>query len=359
MPTNAKRLIGFFAFSLALILGAPFCLNAQTWKDRVGFTDLMNQLGANTPDGSGIIVSMVEAPNGSGFYFPLTSNSEFSGKTLIDGSGGGTNTSAHANTMAQNFFGNTIGMASGVTTVTVYEANDWLGNVLNLSTGTDPIAQNFSVQNHSWIGNFSDDADNLNALQRVDYVADQNEVTMVVGTNNNNELNASKPHPRLLTHAFNAIAVGVTDSTHSRGNTLIYTPGRIRPDVVVFNGSTSSATAITSGAATILHDQANDIVDVTARTNARRTETIRSIILAGATKEEFADWDRTTTRPLDDIYGAGELNVYNNYMIMNGGEFEGSTSEPVSAVGDYGYDYREGLNPIDEALGCRVLDLRV
>jgi hypothetical protein len=74
-------------------------------------------------------------------------------------------------------------------------------------------------------------------------------------------------------------------------------------------------------------------------TNAAQSETMKAILLAGATKAEFSDWDRTSTRPLDEFYGAGELNVYNSYEILTGGEFDGSTTEPTMGVGDRGWDY--------------------
>ena len=81
-------------------------------------------------------------------------------------------------------------------------------------------------------------------------------------------------------------------------------------------------------------------------TDATRSETMRAVLLAGATKQEFPAWDRTTTRPLDEVYGAGELNVYNSYKILEAGQFAGSTTLPSSPVGEKGWDYQSGINPL-------------
>jgi hypothetical protein len=60
--------------------------------------------------------------------------------------------------------------------------------------------------------------------------------------------------------------------------------------------------------------------------------------MAGATKTEFdGAWDRTTTRPLDDVYGAGELNIQRSHHIMMAGEQNASSSSTVPSMGwDFG-----------------------
>ena len=67
--------------------------------------------------------------------------------------------------------------------------------------------------------------------------------------------------------------------------------------------------------------------------------------MAGATKQEFANWtdpatteptpnpwNRTPTQPLDDMFGAGELNVYNSYLIQLGGQHAGQRRGAVRAA---------------------------
>ncbi len=51
-------------------------------------------------------------------------------------------------------------------------------------------------------------------------------------------------------------------------------------------------------------------------------------------------------RPLDDIFGAGEVNVYNSYRILYAGEFDGSSEDQVSKMsGLFGWDYGESIEP--------------
>jgi hypothetical protein len=177
----------------------------------------------------------------------------------------------------------------------------------------------------------------------------------VAGANN---YNPAKPnsliHPKLLVHSYNSIVVGRSDGMHSRGATSsFYGPGRFRPDIVVpkpeADGTpgptTSRATATVSSAATLLRG----VVD---GTNAARSETIKAMLLAGATKDEFVgfvdpatslvnSWDRTPTRPLDDLFGAGELNIYNSFLIQLGGQHGGSEEAPDGPVSSVGWDYQD------------------
>jgi hypothetical protein len=112
--------------------------------------------------------------------------------------------------------------------------------------------------------------------------------------------------------------VGLTNGTHGSGASSVNTAGRLTVHLVAPDSATSFATAKVSSAAALLIDQGRD----SANANADNSEVVKAIMLAGATKEEFTDWDRTATRPLDEKYGAGELNVLNNYLIMAGGEQE-------------------------------------
>ena len=59
----------------------------------------------------------------------------------------------------------------------------------------------------------------------------------------------------------------------------------------------------------------------------------RPLLLAGATKREFPAWDRTASRPLDEVYGAGDLNIYNSYRILTEGEQDASNTNLVQCLG--------------------------
>jgi hypothetical protein len=144
-----------------------------------------------------------------------------------------------------------------------------------------------------------------------------------------------------MSQTYNSIAVGRSDGLHSTGltDTADYGPGRSKPDIVApgyinlpTQATTSAATASVSSMATFLHS-------VTAGTDGAQNEVVKAMLLAGATKNEFTGWSRTPTQPLDDTFGAGEANIYNSYLITQGGQFLGSNSVPTP-VGSYGWDYR-------------------
>ncbi len=304
------------------------------WKDDIGYTQLASEVGGTLESGVGVAVAMSEAFV-SGSYLPDSSNAEFSGKTLIDASGIPSSPSGHATSVARLFFGNTSSIAKGVSQVTLYQADDWLEQKLGWTTGADPISQPFQVMNHSWVGNSADDAEMIDALQRVDYVVNRDDVLMLAGTSNSNT-----GVPDLLGHGYNAMIVGKTDGVHGWGSTTMNGSGRTRPDIVAPASVTSSSTPMVASAAALLHE-------VAAGTDAARSETMRAVLMAGATKEEFASWDRTTTRPIDDVFGAGELNVYNSYQILKAGEFDGSNTAPTFSVGLTGWDYVSAITPVD------------
>lgn len=355
------------AVSLAVGFTIAASGSAATWEDEVGYTLLKTRLRENLPLGDGGVISQVEAENSLDTYQVDQSNSQFTEDddpfdvpiNLVVKSGGeGGPTSGHAtSTVGAPFYGNTASMAPGANNIELYEANHWLSSVLKYNSTSAPTAQPYRVQNHSWVSlrGIGTDAQDQSALRRFDYLIETGDMTAVVGTNN---YNPAKPktleHSRLLIPSYNAIAVGRSDGNHSRGmTTSFYGPGRYRPDIVVPRPSdapnpsatTSRATATVSSAATLL-------ADVGEGTDAARSETIKALLLAGATKREFVgfidpatglenSWARTSTQPLDDLFGAGELNIYNSYLSHLGGQQAGSETAPAGAVGSYGWDYQD------------------
>ena len=318
-------------------------------------------LGASIPNGAGVPVAVIEANSGAAGgctdsnsstsckYFMDLSISQFNGKTIIDGTNifsTAGNVSSHSNGIGFYFFGNTLSIAPDVTDVTVYEVDDYLSNILKTSTGgglgSDPVIQSNKIQNHSWVstgfqnsnGDPRPDLD-LQALRRFDYVLDTQDIIASVGVSTNT---SSAEVPNLLSHSYNAIVVGRTDGQHASVDTGItslntYGPGRQKPDIVttVDGFTVSRSTAAVSGAAAKLYESGTG-------TDAIRSEPMKAILLAGATKQEFPGWNHTTTRPLDETYGAGEMNVFNSYRIQQGGEFDGSLTQPTP-VGNFGWDY--------------------
>lgn len=340
-----RKYPALIAITTALLCGVvlPRLSQAQSLKDAVGYTQLKNELGGSLPTGAGVRVGLVEADTDASAsivsFLPQTSSAEFSGKsftTIYDPLSTATKTvSGHATGVASNFFGNTTSLAPGVSSVDLYEANDFVDRVQNFGGG-NPALTNVSVMNHSYIGFGLTTAETNEVNARLDYTVTRDNFTSVVALNN-----GVGSVPQLYGQTYNSIVVGRSDGQHSYGNTAYNVAGRMKPDIVAPQGSTSMATPVVSSAAALLHAGAiaNSMAD------ARNSESIKAMIMAGATKSEFPSWSNSTTRPLDTIYGAGELNVYNSYKILLGGEHAGSLTEPTQSTSLRGWDYESSFTP--------------
>lgn len=305
------------------------------YLDDIGYTSLQAQLAAEgtvLPDGTGVSVSQVEASvsTTSNLYFPTAAL--YSGVTMTDKTSSyASGISWHADMVAEKLYGDSS-MGSGITTVGVYYVNAWLGSsFLNYGTNAFPKTETADVQNHSWVGTVSTSSD-ANILSRLDYSVEKDDYVAVVGVNNNDDGTGTAKN--LLSSAYNVISVGVTDGTHVSGTATI-NAGVTYPLLVVPVSSTSEATAVVSSAATLLIQTARS--GTATSTNGDKSEVIKAVLLAGATKSEFASWSNSETSPLDATYGAGELNVQNSYNIMVSGEQSTGYSTPVAGSGwDYG-----------------------
>ncbi len=351
--------LAFLAFNYCCSAGV--FAQAPAWHDLVDYTKLKTVLGASLPTGAGGTISEVEgSPPNTNVYYVDGTSPQFNGSNdptgtpvnLIDGSGGASRgVSGHAtNTVGARFFGDLDSMAPGANQVVVYEAGHWLTSIIRYGSSSPPEPQNYRVQNHSWVhtlaqGNppplpSTEHPDNVKVLERFDYLIETanggDGMIAAVGLNNN-----QNPMPYLLSHSYNAIGVGRSDGIHSAGLTLppddmapdsSYGPGRSKPDLVAPLPTTSAATAAVSSAATLLYDSAG--------AGGSKNEVIKATLLAGATKAEFPGWKRTTTQPLDDVYGAGELNIYNSVALQSGGMQPGRTTAPTTSVALNGWDYK-------------------
>jgi hypothetical protein len=352
------RAIGCAIAAVLALASGPAAV-AQSWEDAIDYTKLRTRLAGQVPNGAGVLLSMVEgkSPPNTHAYYVNTGTPEFNGSwdptatpvQFTDGSGGiAGGISNHATGVANYFYGDQTSMTDGANQVVLYEVSQWLSGELHYNTPAQPENQLFGVQNHSWViptlGSTSQDQ---SALRRFDWTIEADDMTAVVGANNVANI-VSAAHPSLLVHSYNAIVVGRSDGLHSRGVTSsTYGSGRIKPDIVGPLNITSHSTPLVGSAAALLRE-------ALAGTDGVYSEPIKAMLLAGATKQEFATyteqmigagaglrpWDRTPTRPLDDIFGAGELNVYNSYLIQLGGQHAGSQSNPTTTAGSYGWDYQ-------------------
>ena len=328
-----RHLLHIVAVNLSFSVTCLSCFG-QAYKESTGFNQLAAEIGGSLENGAGVAVALVETPAGAA-YLPDSSSSHFSGKTITDGSGSNVGANSHATTVGTRYFSNTNSYTPGITDITGYEANDWVNNVLGFTGSSVPQAQNFSVMNHSYIDNGRTIADATELTRRLDFVANRDNVNMVIAVNNG----AANNQPQLFTQTYNSIVVGRSDGNHSFGSTTLNGAGRQKPDIVAPDSFTSFSTPqVASAAALLRHKGAN-----MGGGNAIQNEVTKAVLLAGATKEEFPGWSNTSTQPLDARFGAGELNIYNSYKILDGGEFNGSLTEPMTNVDAMGWDYADSI----------------
>ena len=332
---------------LALILGitaaiVPIPAPSQVQVDRtvIGYTALQNLLGISMPTGAGISATMGEAPLAGGEYRLDASDSSFSGKAIAFPSGGNEAVSWHATYDGKYFFGTThslapdIGRGTDGQDVANYNGYDWIGSgFLNATSDALPHVESRDLVNNSWIGTTGDSSADADILRRYDYTIARDDFIAVASVNNR----STTAIPSLLSSSYNGIAVGRSDGNHSRGTTTADGAGRSKPDIVAPMGATSWAAPIVAGAAGLLLE--------TARTapglgNGDRSVVVKSVMLAGADREGIHvpfSWSQTPTQPLDSVYGAGQLNVYDNHLILTSGEFDASESGDVGSTGwDFG-----------------------
>jgi len=311
------------------VLVSPEPAGAQ-FQSQIGYTEIQAELGGAIPTGSSVSVTQTEAPiDSQGDYFPDTTNSEFAGKTL-NALSGASGVSSHATEVGQYYYGSITSTAPGVQTVDVYNANDWILQILNYGTTSFPAAEVRPFENHSWIGTIDNGGpDDLEALQRFDYAMQTSGFLGVVGLNNGSNTTI----PQLLACAYDSISVGLTNGNHSTGATTVDGSGRIKPEIVAPFAETSFATPMVSAAGVFLLDAINGN---SAYAHAGNNVTLKAILLAGATKSEIPSWSRTPTQPLDSHYGAGQLNIYDSYHILAAGQQPSSGS---SSVRPRGWDF--------------------
>ncbi|MBL8202381.1 MAG: thrombospondin type 3 repeat-containing protein [Chromatiales bacterium] len=349
--------------SIAASMALPLAAVAADYRDDIGHVALATELGSSTPLGTGVPATQVEGSVQVGAdyaWMPATAgNAEFTGKTVVDRSGGTPGLySGHATGVATLFYGNNSSTASGITSIGVYDANNWLGSgflrVPGSGNGAQPLSSDSRVANHSWVGSTT----NLTAspaytydpaiLRRLDWVIARDDFTTVVGVSN------SGANLALLSSSFNAIAVGRTDGGHGSGTgnvglspyDTVYTAGRVKPDLVAPAVSTSLAAPMVSAAAALLiqagHGNAALSTDPVSQSatnragslirNAERVEVIKAALMAGAlrsTSGNVSGADITDYRVapanqasngLDRRFGAGQLNIRNSYYIIAAGE---------------------------------------
>ena len=296
--------------------------NGRQALPELGFTQAARDHDPQTqpplPRGAGIALGHVEGSAAA--YGPNRAAPEFRGLIFhYPASPPGQHT-AHANRVGRMFYGR-FGVAARASDIHVYPANAWLGAAyLNAGTPDPPVDDSpVRVFNHSWIAD-PNEAAAVNALQRIDFVADVYDTLIVAGVNNGRNTRV----PFLCASAHNALAVGThaNGGASSGGYTRIDTPGRCKPDLVAPRGLSSWATPVVAGVAACLLERADAIA--VEHPAAPRTETIRAVLAAGCAKPPA--WQPETGKPLDEPLGAGVVRYDRSLTILDAPHTPGDTT---------------------------------
>ena len=308
-------------------------------------------------------VSLIEAADAEGRFLPITSpnlsppreysfqgsekfnNQLITVKTISEQTS--YSKSNHAEGVGQRFF-SSDSITPWIPEVDVYAANQWASqDFLLIGTPFAPRIEESIIQNHSWISygynknNTPSEVDSIirfhnEAISRFDYAINRDQFIACVGLNNE----SSTTVPSILASSYNAIVVGNANGSHSRGGTPSAPvnssgninhdgPGRLKPDIVANDNSTSSCTPQVSSAVAFLYGLSLN----QGKPSACYPETMKAIIMAGAQKNEFPEWNRSLEKPIDSVFGAGKINVFNSYKII-------TESEKITGnlYNNYGWD---------------------
>ncbi|MBC8041477.1 MAG: hypothetical protein H7Y06_13105 [Opitutaceae bacterium] len=335
---NIPRSIRLLVPSLVALI-ATGALHAD-WKDDVGYTRLQQTFPSEAPVSPAGGVTQAEAPDGSANYAPDTASPLFTGNTF-DLKSGASGANGHAHAVASYFYGNTSSLLSSPLPVDLYNANNWLGSgFLNYGQSAAPASENRRVQNHSWISMFDTSQATTSQInsavtninQRLDFAIDRDGFTSVVGMGNG----ASTTLPDLLGQSYHSLSVGLVNGSHSAGLTAWDGAGRMKPDLVAFEGVTSYSTPQVASAAALISEKIRNTPYSPALSTADYPRLTKALLLAGAAKEPLPFWSRPdTTKPYDSVYGAGALNVFLSHRILIAGQ---QPAHPSGTVAETGWD---------------------
>ena len=251
---------------------------------------------------------------------PDAASERFHGMTMLPVSGEST-TSGHAQTTSLILYGEG-GLAPGVNRVLCFSARHWMGvGCLHVGSDSPPAAGHIRVFTNSWVGGKAPDADEMlrqmnysleeEALRRLDYLIDEDDVIVVAGVNNGRD----SAVPPLLASSYNLISVGNWNGESSGGYTQIDGPGRCKPELVAPQGLVSFATPVVAACVARL-------LEVTDRVGphspAGHAEVIKALLMAGADKPP--GWKPEAGKPLDTRLGAGRVRFDRSYDILTAGQ---------------------------------------
>jgi hypothetical protein len=241
--------------------------------------------------------------------------------------------SGHAFSVGMQMYGPGTFAQPFVSNVFCQAADNFINalNVQSVLGAGQPLPAGFGngirVSNNSYVGDFGNATVDENAIRRIDYVVNNENVVFVAGA----VTGGAFANQNLVWTSRNSLAVRGDspntpfDPTPGGGNTII--AGKRRADVWSDTES-SFATGRVSGFATALIGQATSM----GFANATNNQVVRSLIMTGADKSAVGTvtgpWTRDTTNNLSVTMGAGKANYAQSLSILQGGE---RTLQPVTA----------------------------
>ena len=316
---KSLRIVLLVIKSISILTLAISSTVTADWRDGADFSILQEYAGTTLVDGTGLSVSQTEAGTN---YLPNSALGIFAGVSAINNlTNSSSGISSHSNNVGNRFYGSGLSLTQNISTVNVRSATDFINNFIGSFGQVDSSSD--IVMSHAYI--FSPGADDPDTVEdenaeqttlmneyvrRFDFFSQNSNIMNVVGLNNGSGTDV----PPGWAASYNSISVGRLNGAHSRGGTPddFESPGRLKPDIVVDETATSWATGAISSSASLLYQKAEEQSNL----DATHPDTIKAGLLAGATKAEFSDWSQTTTQPLDPIFGAGEVNIFNSYRII-------------------------------------------
>ena len=319
------------------MLGCKICFVDMM---RAGLIAIPVLLGALSAD-AGIIVQQVEAfenqPTDT-HYAPI----DFGGATTatdpgyagitFHAQGSTTDTlSAHAHDVSARFYGPATVAAPYVSDVYSNTADNFT-NDLNTQPTLD-IAQvlpngfgnGIKVSNHSYVGDFGDNTTDENAIRRIDYIVNAEDVVMVAGAVT--DTSGVFANQNIVWTSRNALSVRGNNSG-TPFNVSLTGPGKRRADLWQ-DEFASYATGRVSGYATALIGQAQSA----GQTDATHNQVVRSLLMTGADKISANGsggtiaYDPTLPNHLSVTSGAGKANYAASLALLQSGE---RTAQTVS-----------------------------
>ncbi len=335
------------------------------WLMDIGYGKLTSEYGGSLATGSNVPVTIVE----SGGYPDVNDDRFTPGKTLTPRTGTLGSTS-HATIVGALFFGDSSGfsqrsVAPGIANIDMYNTS-W-SSAYFLTPGT--IGPHTSPNGSRVATHAYGEGTTLSNLSRIDWVVQADDYAQVVGSN------LVSGHG----NGFNSIAVapvaGVSGSALN-GSVEVsagtpYVAGRYRPDVTGPRGTTSDAIGATGGIVALLVSRGKTTTShhsYTARpgytvTSGDTSEVIKAALMAGASRFTSGNLDTVnisnyrsagnqTNNGLDKRFGAGLVNVYTSYKIIDAGEQDSNEDGALGqngGISQYGFDYDPAFGGADSS----------